>query len=111
MNGVAISNNDMVYLHWHFEGKITDCLGFSVIRHDANSKKGVALPAMVGFPDDRPSETTFRDTDVWPVQKFTWKDLFAPRGGTYWYEIVPMIGKPGHTLKGHPGTVTTMLVN
>jgi phosphatidylserine/phosphatidylglycerophosphate/cardiolipin synthase-like enzyme len=95
MNGVAISNNDIVYLHWHFDGKIVDCLGFSVIRHDTKSKKGVALPAMVGFPSDKPGETKFKDTDVWPVQKFAWKDLFAQRGGTFWYEIVPMIGMAG----------------
>jgi phosphatidylserine/phosphatidylglycerophosphate/cardiolipin synthase-like enzyme len=107
MNGVAISNNDIVYLHWHFDGKITDCLGFSVIRHDAKGKKGVALPAMVGFPDDKPSETKFKDTDVWPVQKFAWKDLFAPRGGTYWYEIVPMIGAPGDLKPDLSGVMRT----
>src|SRR5947209_4982265 len=95
MNAVAISNNDIVYLHWHFDGKINNCLGFSVIRHDAKTKKGVALPAMVGFPSDKPAAKIFKDTNVWPVQKFAWKDLFAQRGGTYWYEIVPMIGKPG----------------
>jgi len=52
MNCVAISNNDIVYLHLHFDNKLTGCLGYSVIRHDAKSKKGVALPAMVGFPSD-----------------------------------------------------------
>jgi hypothetical protein len=31
MNAVAISNKDMVYLHWHVDGKIPNCLGFSVI--------------------------------------------------------------------------------
>lgn len=95
MNAIAISNNDIVYLHWHFEGKISDCLGFSVLRHDAKSKAGVPLPAMVGFPSDQTPANKFKDTDTWPVQKFAWKDLFAQRGGTYWYEIVPMIGKPG----------------
>jgi len=29
MNAIAISNNDIVYLHWHFNGKIKDCLGYS----------------------------------------------------------------------------------
>jgi hypothetical protein len=24
----------MVYLHWHFSGKIAGCLGFSIIRHE-----------------------------------------------------------------------------
>jgi phosphatidylserine/phosphatidylglycerophosphate/cardiolipin synthase-like enzyme len=94
MNATAICNNDIVYLHWHFSSKITDCLGFSVIRHDSPSSKGVPLPAMVGFPSSKPAGDKFKDTNVWPIQKFAWKDLFAKRGGTYWYEVVPMIGKP-----------------
>jgi phosphatidylserine/phosphatidylglycerophosphate/cardiolipin synthase-like enzyme len=96
VNAIAISNNDMVYLHWHFADKITHCLGFSVIRHEAKTNKKETLPAMVGFPSDKPAGNKFKDTDTWPVQKFSWKDLFAKRGGTYWYEIVPMIGKPGN---------------
>jgi PLD-like domain len=96
MNAVAISNNDMVYLHWHVEGKIPNCLGFSVIRHEVGSNRSQALPAMVGFSSDtREAGKRFRDTNVWPVQKYSWKDLFAKRGGSYWYEIVPMIGSPG----------------
>jgi len=95
MSAIAIANNDIVYLHWHFDGKIAGCLGFSVIRHDTETNKGVALPAMVGFPSDTPAAKKFKDTNAWPIQKFAWKDLFAARGGTYWYEIVPMIGKPG----------------
>jgi phosphatidylserine/phosphatidylglycerophosphate/cardiolipin synthase-like enzyme len=102
MTAVAISNNDMVYLHWNVSGKIPDCLGFNIIRHDAMSKHQESLPAMVGFPSPDKSEKkkaagqTFRNTSVWPVQKYAWKDLFAKRGGTYWYEIVPMLGTPGN---------------
>src|SRR5262249_10216665 len=51
--------------------------------------------AMVGFPSDKSAAHDFKDTDAWPLQKFAWKDLFAQRGGTCWYEIVPMIGEPG----------------
>jgi phosphatidylserine/phosphatidylglycerophosphate/cardiolipin synthase-like enzyme len=96
MNATAISNNDMVYLHWHFECKIADCLGYTVIRHEDDKGPGVPLPAMVGFPEDKlEGGARFKDTSVWPIQKFSWKDLFAKRGGTYWYEIIPMIGTPG----------------
>jgi len=100
MSAVAISNNDMVYLHWTVEAKIKNCLGFSVIRHEG-SKPGRPLPAMVGFQSG-PAQgnggagSKFRDTNVWPIQKYAWKDVFAKRGGTYWYEIVPMIGTPGN---------------
>lgn len=101
MSAIAISNNDIVYLHWHFEKKLPNCLGYSVIRYDAHGKGGTALPAMVGFPSDKPAGKKFEDTNKWPVQKFAWKDLYAKRGGTYWYEIVPMMGKPGN-LKPDP---------
>ena len=54
---IAISNNDMVYLHWHVADKIPQCLGFSVIRHDAVTDEDAPLPAMVGFKaDDHESE-------------------------------------------------------
>jgi phosphatidylserine/phosphatidylglycerophosphate/cardiolipin synthase-like enzyme len=95
MYAVAISNNDMVYVYWYVETKIDGCLGFSVIRHDAASGQSKALPAMVGFPGDKATGKVFKDTDDWPVQKYSWKDLYAQRGGTYWYEIVPMTGQPG----------------
>src|SRR5437588_12248944 len=84
----------MVYLYWYVETKIPDCLGFNVVRHDAVSGKAQAVPAMVGFPGDEEAGQEFKDTAHWPVQRFGWKDLFAQRGGTYWYEVVPMVGKP-----------------
>ncbi|HJT98319.1 MAG TPA: phospholipase D-like domain-containing protein, partial [Rhodanobacteraceae bacterium] len=113
MSAVAISNNDMVYLHWTVAEKIPHCLGFSVIRHDAKSGEAKPLPAMVGFTSDtregsRAAGSKFRDTNVWPVQKYAWKDLFAARGGTYWYEIVPMLGKPGDL---EPDAARTMRTN
>jgi hypothetical protein len=49
MNSTAISNNNMMYLRWHFGGKILGCFGFTVRRHQAQYA-GVAFPAMVGFP-------------------------------------------------------------
>jgi phosphatidylserine/phosphatidylglycerophosphate/cardiolipin synthase-like enzyme len=94
MYALAISNNDMVYLYWYVEKKIPDCLGFSVVRHDAETNKSEALPADVGFPDDPGDGKTKKTTNEWPIQKFTWKDVYAERDKSYWYEIVPMIGKP-----------------
>jgi phosphatidylserine/phosphatidylglycerophosphate/cardiolipin synthase-like enzyme len=113
MTAVAISNNDMVYLHWHVDGKIPGCLGFKVVRHDDKTGDEAVLPAMVGFTSDtregrKAASQRFRDTGVWPIQKYAWKDLFAKRGGTYWYEIVPMIGTPG-SLK--PDTARAMRTN
>src|SRR6516225_9738499 len=89
---VAISNNDMAYLYWHIDEKIPRCLGFSVIRHEAGKPgAGTALPAMVGFPSSQAGGKHFETTNEWPIQKFSWKDVYATRGQTYWYEIVPMM--------------------
>jgi len=63
MNAVAISNNDMVYLHWHVESKIVNCPGFNVIRHDAKTNTEPPLPAMVGPPSKAPGDQKFETTD------------------------------------------------
>jgi hypothetical protein len=39
--------------------------------------------------------TPGRTTADNPIQNFFWKDVYAKRGGTYRYKIVPMTGKPG----------------
>lgn len=33
-----------------------------------------------------------KDTSIWPIQKFSWKDLTAPKGKTFTYHIIPMVG-------------------
>jgi hypothetical protein len=116
VNAVAISNNDMVYLHWSIPAKIPGCLGFSVIRHEAGGQRPTTLPAMVGFKTDgqdnkQEAGKRFEDTDIWPVQKYSWKDLFAKRGGTYWYEIVPMIGTPGNLRRDDSRSMRTNSVS
>src|SRR5262249_28290256 len=58
--------------------------------------KEVVLPALARFASQ--DKTAKFATDQAPVQKFWWKDLFAKRGETYKYRIVPMGGTPGGTL-------------
>jgi phosphatidylserine/phosphatidylglycerophosphate/cardiolipin synthase-like enzyme len=93
MKAVAFSNNDMAVVAWTFGGKISDCLGFAVYRIDVHAGTETCLPAMATFQGQKatPGRTTADD----PVQKFFWKDVYAKRGGTYKYKIVPMAGKPG----------------
>lgn len=110
MNAVAISNNDMVYLHWVVETKLPQCLGFAIIRHDSKTNSSQPLPAMVGFTNQKSAGNKFKDTTVWPVQKYSWKDLFATRGGTYWYEIVPMLGTPGNLKEDNAHSMRTNTV-
>jgi phosphatidylserine/phosphatidylglycerophosphate/cardiolipin synthase-like enzyme len=91
---VALANNDTVLLSWIYDSKIPNCLGFAVYRKDA-SGTSTALPAWVGFQGDSNPTWQPKDTTVWPVQKFTWRDFEAKRGATYSYEIVPMTGSKG----------------
>jgi len=95
MPAIAFSNNDIAVVAWTFDRHLDGCLGFAVIQIDAAGKE-TPLPALASFagqPKD-PHRTTLQA----PVQKFWWKDLFAQRGGTYSYRIVPMGGTPGSTL-------------
>jgi phosphatidylserine/phosphatidylglycerophosphate/cardiolipin synthase-like enzyme len=85
----------MVYLHWSCDAKVPGCLGFTVHRINVTSGKSKPLPTWVGFEADPNKKHEMRDSDVWPIQKFQWKDVTARRGGHYRYRIIPMIGEPG----------------
>ncbi len=94
MKAVAFANNDIAVVAWTFGGKAPGCLGFAVYRIDVRAGTETCLPAMATFPDQdasKPGRTTADD----PIQKFYWKDVYAKRGGTYRYKIVPMGGTPG----------------
>jgi phosphatidylserine/phosphatidylglycerophosphate/cardiolipin synthase-like enzyme len=94
MKAVAFANNDVAVVAWTFGGKLPGCVGFAVYRIDVRAGTETCLPAMATFPDQdatKPDRTTADD----PIQKFYWKDLYAKRGGTYRYKIVPMGGTPG----------------
>lgn len=97
MPAVAFSNNDIAVVAWTFDRHLDGCLGFAIhqIDVDANNKETV-LPAMARFANQ--PKGLHLTTEQAPVQKFWWKDLFAKRGGTYQYRIVPMGGSPGATL-------------
>jgi phosphatidylserine/phosphatidylglycerophosphate/cardiolipin synthase-like enzyme len=89
---VAIANNDTVFISWVYDQPIADCLGFAIYRKDAVGR--TALPAWVGFKGGSNPDWQHKDTTVWPVQKFNWRDFTATRGDTYTYDIVPMTGTP-----------------
>ena len=94
MKAVAFSNNDIAVVAWTFGGKLPKCLGFAIYRIDVRAGTETCLPAMATFSGQQatPGRTTADD----PVQKFFWKDVYAKRGGTYKYKIVPMTGIPGN---------------
>ena len=95
MPAIAFSNNDIALVAWTFDRHLDGCLGFAIHQIDASGKDTV-LPALARFAtQDKNAKLT---TEQAPVQKFWWKDLFAKRGETYKYRIVPMGGTPGGTL-------------
>lgn len=92
---LAYSNNDVALASWFYPEKIQGCLGFAIYRVNVSTEERTPLPAWVGFRGESNKEWSARTTEVWPVQKFVWRDFTAARGSTYYYEIVPMIGHPG----------------
>lgn len=90
---IAIANNDTVFISWSYDQKTPNCLGFAVYRTEPGGTR-TALPAWVGFKGGSNPDWVHKDTTVWPVQKFNWRDFTATRGQTYTYEIVPMTGSP-----------------
>ena len=94
MNAVAFANNDVAVVAWTFGGKLPNCLGFAIYRIDVRAGTETCLPAMATFPDQDATKTG-RTTADDPIQKFFWKDVYAKRGGTYRYKIVPMGGTLG----------------
>jgi phosphatidylserine/phosphatidylglycerophosphate/cardiolipin synthase-like enzyme len=108
MKAVAFSNNDIAVVAWTFGARITGCLGFAVYRIDVKAGIETCLPALATFPNQ--DATAERTTAQDPVQKFFWKDVYAKRGGSYSYRIVPMGGQPGALTPMSIGSLTTNVV-
>jgi hypothetical protein len=103
-NARAWCNNEVAYLVWKTDGKIDGCLGFMITRiHlDADGKEVQRriLPAWVAFKTQSNPDWEEQDTSVWPIQKFSWRDLtlrrsrdtldVRPAAFTARYEIVPV---------------------
>src|SRR5689334_23099820 len=93
MPAIAFANNDIAVVAWTFDRRLPNCLGFAIYQHDLATNEEVALRALARFASqDIHAHLT---TEQAPVQKFWWKDLYAHRGGTYRYRIVPMGGTVG----------------
>lgn len=71
----AYANNAVVMIAWRVDAKIPGCLGFNVERVVAATGAATPLPAWVPFKGGTNPGWQPKDTSVWPVQKFTWRDL------------------------------------
>lgn len=82
----AYCNNEVAYIAWDADGKLNACLGFEVTRvyldeHDQPRLRADGTPdrvktaAFVPFEGQSNPGWIAEDTGVWPVQKFSWRDL------------------------------------
>ena len=88
----AFANNDVVLLVWNYDNPIEGCLGFCIKRKNIKTNKEIILESMVGFEKESIKTRQFKSTNVWPIQKFNWRDFSATSSETYVYIIIPMVG-------------------
>nr|WP_315203243.1 phospholipase D-like domain-containing protein [uncultured Flavobacterium sp.] len=103
----AFSNNDVVLLVWTYEHQIPDCLGFCIERRNIQTNHVTTLQNMLGFKKGKIGVREFKDTNIWPIQKFNWRDFSAESGQTYVYTITPMIGLPDNLNPKNELSITT----
>lgn len=89
MYASAYCNNDVAIISWKYDNKIKGCLGFNIEREDVKTGQRTKLAAWVGFSDQTNPDWVMKDTSIWPVQKYNWKDLTAPKEHSYIYHIIP----------------------
>lgn len=76
----ALANNEVAYLAWATDPeRIPGCLGFHIVREYLDAAGKVTderpLASYVAFKGQRNPDWQAQNTTVWPVQKFTWRDL------------------------------------
>ncbi|MFS2157187.1 phospholipase D-like domain-containing protein [Pseudomonas sp. Pseusp122] len=71
----AFCNDEVAYLAWETDGRIDGCLGFLITRIFVDTGERRVLPSWVAFESQSNPEWEEQDTSVWPIQKFSWRDL------------------------------------
>ena len=107
---VAYSNDSVVFIAWQYDKSIANCLGFDVRRTDLKTKAMTHMPTWIPFIGQTNTSWKPSGSDVWPVQKFSWRDFSIQSGGSYQYEVVPMVGAPGALKPQESLALTTNLV-
>ncbi|MEA1675229.1 phospholipase D-like domain-containing protein [Nitrospirillum sp. BR 11163] len=98
----AWCNNEVAYLAWRPMGsptaRIDGLLGFMITRVHEDGERRL-LPTWVAFKDQSNPDWQQQDSGVWPIQKFSWRDLTLRRSRdslsvrrpfTCHYEIIPV---------------------
>lgn len=75
----AYSDNEVAYVAWRVDGRLDGCLGFEIVREyldeAGDMTEAVPLAAYVAFEGQSNPDWTAQNTSLWPVQKFSWRDL------------------------------------
>jgi phosphatidylserine/phosphatidylglycerophosphate/cardiolipin synthase-like enzyme len=84
MTARAWCNNEVAYLAWSPPpARINGLLGFMIVRVHAavggDPPERRLLPAWVAFKGQHNPNWKPQDTSVWPIQKFSWRDLTLRR--------------------------------
>lgn len=77
---VAFANNEIAFLAWRLDvDTIPGCLGFSIVREylddDGSVRERRPLASYIPFRGQHNAKWQAQNTTVWPIQKFTWRDL------------------------------------
>ncbi|MEA3207230.1 MAG: hypothetical protein QOE70_287 [Chthoniobacter sp.] len=75
----AYANNLVAFIAWRVAKPIPGCLGFEITRLYADGTERI-LAAWVPFKNQANPKNAPQDTSVWPVQKFSWRDLTVRLG-------------------------------
>lgn len=80
----AIANNEVAFLAWALDlNPLPECLGFHIVREHLDDKDAIVeerpLAAYVAFQGQSNPGMAPQNTTVWPIQKFTWRDLTLRR--------------------------------
>lgn len=84
VRATAFANNEVAFIAWETDPpSIPGCLGFHIVREylDAggNTTDERPLASYVAFEGQDNPDWQPQNTSVWPVQKFTWRDLTLRR--------------------------------
>jgi len=82
VRAVAFANNEVAFLAWKLDkSSVPGLLGFEIVREyldehgNPQPDKERPLAAYVAFKGQSNPDWLPQNTTVWPVQKFTWRDL------------------------------------
>jgi phosphatidylserine/phosphatidylglycerophosphate/cardiolipin synthase-like enzyme len=75
----AFCNDAVAYLAWETDAKIPGSLGFMITRIFVDTGERRVLPTWVAFKSQSNPDWEEQDTSVWPIQKFSWRDLTLRR--------------------------------